>query len=153
MEKSDLNNWIPFAVTGIYTLIYLLVFSIQRSQIKKSNDINEKMERYMNQFDLDRLEKYNELIKKSAILEANLLINDSEVVKQAVVEQIRNELTMATKEINENISDEFIELYIFTAMVLKSIEDKEAESIKNRFLPRTKESFDKALLDSLYKKV
>lgn len=142
-------NWLPFVATGIYTVIYLWVFKIQKSQIDKSDEINKKMERYMNQFDLDRLEKYNELIKKSAILEANLIINDSEIVKKAVIEQIGSELTKATQAVSSKISDEFMELSVFAATVLISSDEKEQESIKNRFLPLTKSYFDKDFLDSV----
>jgi len=146
---ENLTNWLPFVATGLYTAIYLWIFKVQQSQIKSSEDINKKMERYMNQFDIDKIEKYNDVIKKTAVLEANIIVNNSEKVKNAVREQIGIELSKAAQTVSDKISDEFMELSIFAATVLMSSEHEEQESIKNRFLPLTKSYFDKDFLDAV----
>jgi hypothetical protein len=143
------QEWLPVLATIIYTIIYAWVLKVQKARIDKSEDINKKMDRFMNQFDLNKVEKYGQLIEKTAYMEANLIINDSKIVKQAVVEQIGKELTKATQSVNDKISDEFVELSIFAANVLLSSKHEEQESIKNHFLPLTKSYFDKEFLDSV----
>ncbi|NEV95046.1 hypothetical protein G3567_12955 [Psychroflexus sp. YR1-1] len=56
-------------VTFIFVVIYGIIFFIQKSQFKKQNEIIEKYSKIFNIIDIDEIEKYVELQKKTTKLE------------------------------------------------------------------------------------
>lgn len=131
-------NWLPFVATGIYTIIYLWVIKVQKARIESSDEINKKMERFMNSFDLDKVEKYGKLIEKIAIMETNLIINDNELIKNRVSEQIGSELRKATHEIDSKITDEYIEAMTFIKQFAGTLPLQKQINLVENFFPKSK---------------
>lgn len=132
---DELTNWLPFVATVIYTIIYLWVIKVQKSRIESAEDISKKMERFINSFDLDKVEKYGKLIEKTAMMEANLIINDSELIKTKVSKQISKELKKAVTEMDKNITEEYIEAMVFIKQFAKSLPLEKQINLVENFFP------------------
>ena len=50
------NNW-TLIIIGLYTLIYVIVFIIQKSQIDKQKDVISSMKSFMEIFKVDEVKK------------------------------------------------------------------------------------------------
>ena len=85
-----MNNIITISIIGLYTLIYCIVFYIQRAEIKRMKSINDTMNTYMSIFKIDEVKKYVELQNENTRSEAaNFIVNDkkvSETVKRFIDE-------------------------------------------------------------------
>jgi hypothetical protein len=83
-----MDNKVAVIIIGIYTIVYFVVFIIQRSELKKTKSINESMTSFMNLFDLKKLQDYNSIIEKSTEMkisiikkeESDKLVNLSKVI-------------------------------------------------------------------------
>jgi predicted Holliday junction resolvase-like endonuclease len=132
-----MSNLITVIVIGGYTIIYLVVFIIQKSQLDKVKEINSSMKSYMDIFKIDEVKKYVELKTERITLEALKLIHDDAKVKKIMEEAVK-ESTEAIKGIYINqMGEYYLELVSLAVNVLLSQpEDKRIDFVK-KALPRT----------------
>ena len=73
-----MDNNLTLIIIGLYTLIYVIVFIIQKSQIDKQKDVISSMKSFMEIFKVDEVKKYVEM-KNERIIEdtAMMLTNDA----------------------------------------------------------------------------
>lgn len=50
-----MSNELTLIIVGLYTVIYVIVFFIQKSQTDKIKSINESMKSFMDIFDIDKV--------------------------------------------------------------------------------------------------
>ena len=63
-----MESYWTLIIIGIYTCVYVVVFIIQQSQIKKQKELIATMEKYMGFINLDTIEKYIILSQKTGIV-------------------------------------------------------------------------------------
>jgi hypothetical protein len=68
-----MDNTTTIVIIGIYTVIYLVVFFIQRSQINSQKEIIQSMKSFTEIVDLNKLKEYASIIEKSADIKIDLL--------------------------------------------------------------------------------
>jgi hypothetical protein len=126
-----MDNEVGYLIGGLYTVVYLVVFFIQKSQIKKQQaaidsqktaiesikEVSGTMERYMNIFRIDEIEKYVALKEKLFRTHAELFVKESVENKQEIkdfmkkyLEQDEHYQSAAKKVMLENF-DEFDKIY------------------------------------------
>jgi hypothetical protein len=133
-----MEGYWQIVIIGIYTLVYLVVFIIQSSQIKKTKEINESMKAFMDIFKIDEVKKYVEMKHETVMMKVdNMLANNEklrEVAKQIVLEKNGEIIEMNRKQ----IGGEHMELIMFVLNVLKTVPLAEREELINKNLPKTK---------------
>lgn len=87
-------------VVIISIIVYAIVFIIQKAQFAKQNEILNKYEKIFSIFNIDEIEKYVELQKKSI----NLSLNNREVELKIVETDLENRITEIKKVHNLSIS-------------------------------------------------
>lgn len=131
-------------ITGVYTLIYLVVFLIQRSQLKKVDaeikairETNEAMKTYINVFDPDDVKKYVELKTEIANMEAANFVADSDKMTKLAEEGIK-EIAPKIAEVHyKQLVDEQMELVGFVKKVIGDQKEDFREELITRGLPKT----------------
>lgn len=133
-----MDGYWQIIIIGLYTLVYLVVFMIQGSQIKKTKEINESMKAFMDIFKIDEVKKYVEIKNETVMLKVdNMLANNEklrEVAKQVVFEKNGEIIEMNRKQ----IGGDHMELIMFVLNVLKTVPLSDREELINKNLPKTK---------------
>ncbi len=81
-QKIVMQDQTSLIVLGIYTLIYLIVFLIQRTEINKLKEINSSMKTFMDIFKVDEIKKYVELRNERVMMDAEKFVLDHDKVKE-----------------------------------------------------------------------
>ena len=165
-------------VVIISIIVYAIVFIIQKAQFAKQNEILNKYEKIFSIFNIDEIEKYVELQKKSI----NLSLNNRVVEIKIIETDMKNRMSEIKKfhnlskstldstqkiiddamkygELNENYMKdsnelnikEFDELYL---IIEKSIKTKHPDIFKNLEVQMTKnKEKHSAIKNELFKKL
>lgn len=165
-------------VVIISIIVYAVVFIIQKAQFAKQNEILNKYEKIFSIFNIDEIEKYVELQKKSI----NLSLNNREVEIKIIETDMKNRMSEIKKfqnlskstldstqkiiddamlygklnsdyirDLNELNIKEFEELY---SIIEKSIKTKHPEIFKNLEVQMTKNKEKHSVIkNELFKKV
>jgi hypothetical protein len=126
---------ISLIIIGIYTLIYLIVFFIQKSQLNNQKEIINSMKTFMDIFDIEEVKRYvqmrEERIKGDVenILSSDIKMTEiSQKVTLEAIEDIQKFYINKTK-------DKVDELFGYCLVSLKQIPFEERELIlKNHFV-------------------
>ena len=70
-----MNELITVIIIGVYTLIYVIVFIMQRNQIQKQSQIISSMESFMNIFDVEEVRKFVDMKHETTMLTVDKVIN------------------------------------------------------------------------------
>ncbi len=136
-----MNEMLTLGIIGLYTTIYVVVFIIQRSQIKKSKEINESMKSFMEIFNIDEVKKYVELREETIKMQAqNFFVNSEKV--QKLVSEANNESFEQLREIYmTQMGDEHLELVSIVIEVIRAQPKGKRQDFVNKYLPNTKRYF------------
>jgi hypothetical protein len=149
---NNWQQWLPFVATGIYTIAYVVVFLIQKTHIDKVKLLNETMTNYMSIFDIKDVREYVSMKEETMTMKLEKF-KESYMPSEKQAREIFNKGYDLFKEyVDKQITNEVGELILFSANMLSIFSEDKREEIKNHFLPRTKEYFDKDFLDSVRKK-
>jgi hypothetical protein len=143
-----MNNLFTVIIIGIYTLIYLIVFFVQKAQVAKMKEINILMKSYMEIFKIDEIKKYVELKTELANMKAINFITNSVEVEKTVLDTFEKNASKWREEYLKDINDQHKELAIFAYIVSKSIPEGERNPMLERLLPLTGKYIIKALDNS-----
>ena len=133
-----MENITAIIIVGVYTIIYVNVFFIQNSQIKKMKEINSSMKSYMDIIDIDEIRRFVELKDESTWLEFSKILADDSRVKEMVEEIYSKKQVEMTEAFEKEMGKDYVELVNFAVKVLKYVPiNKREEMIDNR-LPNTK---------------
>lgn len=123
------NIW-TIVIIGVYTLIYVIVFFIQKAQMEKYKETISAMKSFMDIFKIDEVKKYVDLKDESSLMRAQKMIFDNTEIKQAM----RDITEAKTHEIKELYLKEFSlqydELARFSLEILSKMETNE----RNKFI-------------------
>lgn len=142
-----MNEYISLGIVGLCTIIYVIVFVIQRSQIKQTKEINESMKSFMDIFKIDEVKKYVEMKEERIKLQVEHMLSNNEQILETS-RRVTNENIDKLKEIYfGQMGEEHMELVEFTIEVIRAHSKEKRESLINRGLPLTKRYFLEMLDD------
>ena len=147
-----MSEYIPTIIIGAYTIVYIVVFIIQKNQRDNDREIIKKMESFMNIFDMKKVEDYAKAYEKTLEMKYKLLLNDEQKLRD-----IAREIVMAKNneiaEINKkNFGDNHMELIRFVLGALMTLPKKDRQKAIDSGLPRMKNLFVEMLRDVENKK-
>lgn len=136
-----MENW-QMLILGLYTLVYIIVFFIQRSQIKSNNDIINSMKSFIEIFKIDEVKRFVRMKEETLKMAMDKFTHEQGVEfakdKEGYIEKLLN------KEL-KNTANEFQKKYDEVCectynLILKLPSEKRIEFI-NENLPLSKEDF------------
>lgn len=119
------SNYIAIIVGGIYTLIYLIVFMVQKTEIDKIKEINNSMKNFFDIFKVDEVKKYVELSKERILMETSNLMLDDPKLKKMVDESIDATAENLRKIYFKQLTEQNEELLVIVLRVLQHMPKEE----------------------------
>ena len=138
-----MNNTITLIIIGIYTIIYLIVFVIQKSQI-------DSMKAFIDIFKVDEVKKYVEIKEERILMQVDQMITDDKKVNEMLNNIVDKRIDLLKDTLEESIKNRYLESYKFALLVLESMKENERKQIIEKYLPKNKEFIIKTFED--YKK-
>lgn len=121
-----MENLTTVIVIGIYTVIYLIVFFVQKSQISQVKEINASMKNYTDIFKIDELKKFVKIREENITYEISKMFMD----KESIMNLIRESFVMNYKKIQGEVEKVILEklneanVAVFYLMQEKTKEEK-----------------------------
>jgi hypothetical protein len=136
-------------VLGIYTLIYLIVFFVQKSQIDKQKAITDSMQQFINIFKVDEVVKYSDMRHETTMEKVKKVINEyaEKETKESLMPIVNKRFEETKTELVESMGDQFDELSNVVLWLLEEFPEKDKEEFMNVNLPKTKHLFQPVLED------
>ena len=142
-----MDNNLTLIIIGLYTLIYVIVFIIQKSQIDKQKDVISSMKSFMEIFKVDEVKKYVEM-KNERIIEdtAMMLTNDAKfkIMSDHLIKTTTEPIKKLYREAMEEKNTELIDV-VFKLIMMQ--ETNKREKFINENLPKNKDYFMVVLND------
>ena len=142
-----MDNNLTLIIIGLYTLIYVIVFIIQKSQIDKQKDVISSMKSFMEIFKVDEVKKYVEM-KNERIIEdtAMMLTNDAKfkIMSDHLIKTTTEPIKKLYREAMEEKNTELIDV-VFKLIMMQ--ETNKREKFINENLPKNKDYFMEVLND------
>lgn len=142
-----MDNNLTLIIIGLYTLIYVIVFIIQKSQIDKQKDVISSMKSFMEIFKVDEVKKYVEM-KNERIIEdtAMMLTNDAKfkIMSDHLIKTTTEPIKKLYREAMEEKNMELIDV-VFKLIMMQ--ETNKREKFINENLPKNKDYFMGVLND------
>jgi hypothetical protein len=141
------NNW-TLIIIGLYTLIYVIVFIIQKSQIERIKEINTSMKSFMDIFDIQKVRDFTELSREFSMMKASKMVLENEEIKKAIFD-ITDKKTEEIKSAHLKVfGDQYNELTIVVLEFLKLVKEEDREQFIKDHLKSCEHVFS-PLLDKL----
>ena len=104
----NMNDLITIIIIGIYTLIYVIVFLLQKNQIQKQAGIIASMESFMKIFDVEQVRKFVEMKHETTMLSIDKIVAEKgkEFSEQTVKPYVFSEISKLKGEMADRF-DEF----------------------------------------------
>ena len=142
-----MDNNLTLIIIGLYTLIYVIVFIIQKSQIDKQKDVISSMKSFMEIFKVDEVKKYVEM-KNERIIEdtAMMLTNNAKfkIMSDHLIKTTTEPIKKLYREAMEEKNTELIDV-VFKLIMMQ--ETNKREKFINENLPKNKDYFMGVLND------
>ncbi len=124
---NTINEYWTLGIIGLYTLIYLIVFLIQKSQIDKQNSVITSMTSFMEIFKVDEVIKYIEMRNERILHDATKIITDSYQVKKMSEDLIKETTRPIQEAYAEIMSQRYEELVkvVFQTVITQKPEIRE----------------------------
>ena len=148
-----MDNTLTIIILGLYTLVYVIVFFIQKSQIDKQKDVINSMKSFIDIFKIDEVKKYVEIKTETMKLNVENII---EIKRKEFIKEISEDAEEAIRKIadddlnefKDKFKDKYNELWNELLDFIKLL----PEDIRNQYIENnltfTKESFLLELKDS-----
>ncbi|MFA6571860.1 MAG: hypothetical protein WCT77_11570 [Bacteroidota bacterium] len=148
-----MDNTLTIIILGLYTLVYVIVFFIQKSQIDKQKDVINSMKSFIDIFKIDEVKKYVEIKTETMKLNVENII---EIKRKEFIKEISEDAEKAIRKIadddlnefKDKFKDKYNELWNELLDFIKLL----PEDIRNQYIENnltfTKESFLLELKDS-----
>ena len=136
-------------VLGIYTLIYLIVFFVQKSQIDKQKAITDSMQQFINIFKVDEVVKYSDMRHETTMEKVKKVINEyaEKETKESLMPIVNKRFEETKTELVDSLGGQFDELANAVSWLLEVFPEEDKEEFINTNLPKTKHLFQPALED------
>ncbi|WP_426093004.1 hypothetical protein [Flavobacterium sp. DSR3-2] len=142
-----MSNELTVVIIGLYTVVYVIVFFVQKSQIDQTKEINASMKSFMDIFKIDEVKKYVEMRNERVMDDASKLIMDNKKFKD-MSEYLINTTTEPIQEYyKKTINDRHIELLNVVSQVIIYLEPDKREKFINDVLPNNQQVLMDMLID------
>lgn len=141
------NEIITWIIQGVFLLVYVIIFFIQKSQIESSKQINASMKNFMDIFKIDELKKYVQLKEERVNMQVEGFVSNSQEIKRIAFEATNKNIEPIKKMYFDQMGEEHNELILFTIAAIKTQPVEERQSLIERGLPKTKRYFLEMLDD------
>ena len=141
-----MSNTLTIIILGLYTLVYVIVFFIQKAQIDRQKEVINSMKSFMEIFSIDEVKKYVET--KTERMKMELEINLSKMTKKAFLETESYFVEMLDKETKkhvENFDLQYNEVCRTLFRFIATLPKEERLKFVEDYLPLTKNIFIKFL--------
>ena len=141
-----MDNTLTFIILGLYTIIYLIVFFIQKAQIDRQKEVINSMKSFMQIFSIDEVKKYVET--KTERMQIELENNLSKMTKKAFLETESYFVEMLDKETKkhvENFDLQYNEVCRTLFLFIATLPKEERLKFVEDYLPLSKDIFIKFL--------
>tara|TARA_Y100000815_G_C13205257_1_gene448353 strand:+ start:105 stop:575 length:471 start_codon:yes stop_codon:yes gene_type:complete len=128
------EKW-TLGILGLYTVIYLVVFFIQKSQIDRQKDVISSMKSFMEIFKVDEVKKYVEMKNERILHDATKMITDSEQIKKMSEDLIKNTTAPIQEAYTEIMAERYKELVKVVFEVILTQEPERREQFIKELLP------------------
>lgn len=127
-----MNELTTLIIIGIYTIIYVIVFIIQRNQIQKQSHIISSMESFMKIFDVEEVRKFVDMKHETTMLTVDKVIHEKG--KEYSNDKIKPLVLSEIEKVKEDMSARFDE-FANSAIEIILLVPKEirAKYIKNNY--------------------
>ena len=132
-------------IIGVYTLIYLIVFFIQKSQIDKTKEIISSMKAFMEIFKIDEVRKFVDLKTERVMMEAQGMVSNHENVKTAITEITNDKVEEIKKVYLEQMGNQHYEMTHVIVGFLKQLSSEDRRRVVDEKLKNCKHYFDPIL--------
>ena len=130
-----MSNEITIGIIGLYTLVYVIVFFIQKAQIEKQSSITSSMKSFMEIFKVDEVKKYVEMKNERIMHDATKMITDSEQIKKMSEDLIKNTTAPIQEAYSEIMAERYKELVKVVFEVILTQEPERQEQFIKDLLP------------------
>lgn len=142
-----MTDYWTLGIIGLYTIVNVVVFIIQRSEIKAVRGINESMRSFVDTFDVDEVKKFVKMKQKTMEMKYHLMIHNNEKLKDIATDVVMSKSKEMTEAITTQFKSEHNELIAFTLNVLRTMTPDERQKIIEENLPQTKRFISVILAD------
>ena len=77
-----MSNELTVGIIGLYTVVYVIVFFVQKSQIDQTKEINASMKSFMDIFKIDEVKKYVEMRNERVMEDASKMMMNNQKFKE-----------------------------------------------------------------------
>lgn len=134
-----MNNTWTVIIIGIYTLVYVVVFFIQKSQISKQEAIINSMTSFMQIFDTDKVRSFIKMKEETQLFYFKQLMNDNENFKKIATEIADSKISEIEEEYGNKVGYKFAELTNFVFDVLSQQDEEKREILLDKYFPLNKD--------------
>ncbi|KYG74681.1 hypothetical protein EV198_0830 [Roseivirga ehrenbergii] len=149
-----MSNELTLGIIGVYTLVYVIVFIIQKKQIDKQNDLIISMKSFIEIFDLAKVSDYVNILDKRADLKTEIIKKeyDQKFIDEKLIPFTKESILKIQQDVFDFCIPKMDEMktYILADIILKNLKSKEdkIKFIKDNF-KETKSDFT-FLVEKLY---
>jgi hypothetical protein len=140
-----MSNELTVGIIGLYTVIYVIVFFIQKSQIDKQKEITSSMKSFMDIFKVDEVRKFVALKEERLIMSFKDAMSDNEnfkTITNKIVEDKDEEMKL---DFSKEMGEKYVELL---SLALKTSLNQKPE-IRDKFILEILPLNQKAILKLL----
>lgn len=130
-----MDEKLTLGILGLYTVIYLVVFLIQKSQIDRQKDVITSMKSFMEIFKVDEVKKYVEMRNERILHDATKFITDSDQIKKMSDDLIKNTTKPIQESYTEIMAQRYEELVKVVFQVVINQEPERREQFIKDLLP------------------
>lgn len=140
-----MENLTAIIIVGIYTIAYVVVFFIQKSQIDKLKTLNNQISAIMPFFDIDKINRISSLNKEIAEMQIKKMMLKFEVDEEFVKDFLKPHIKKFEEIMEKQINEEMAELILFASTVIANSDRKIRNIIVEKHLPKTSTYFEHLL--------
>ena len=136
----------------VYLIVNLIVFFIQREEIKKLKSIVSSIKEYVSIIDIKKLKEYADIREETIVNKSAILLADEESVKKIMDDSIDSKIKELTEIYLTQIKGQHLELISFAIDTLKHLDNEKQKEVIINNLPKCKEFLFK-IMDDMNKNV
>lgn len=115
------DSIITISIIGLYTIVNLIVFFIQKAQIDSSKEIISSMKSFIDIFKIDEVKKYVELKEERTFMKIDSIISNNETIKRMMNDSVNENIDKIKAVYIEQMGSQHLEMTSVIIRLLKSI--------------------------------
>jgi hypothetical protein len=129
---------ISISIQGLFLVVYVTVFLIQKKQINTLKDTISSMKSFMDIFNLDSIKKYVEIKEDHIKTVASMQILDNREIKNHLNDALNERGEEVAKLFHSQFEEQQYQLLYVAETVIMSLPQNEREEFVDKLLPSVK---------------